>query len=76
MKSYLSWGVSAVLAAAFYATAAFALEDAVKQACEPDIAAYCAAVSEDDDAVKSCLEENKDVVSAQCRQAIDESEQS
>jgi len=76
MKKYLLVGITAFTAVVMSSIAALALEESVKQACEPDIAAYCAAVSEDEDAVKSCLDDNKDVVSAQCRQAIEEAEQS
>jgi len=53
-----------------------ALEDEVKEICQPDIAAYCMEVQDDDDALQQCLEENQDVVSAQCREALQESTES
>ncbi len=73
MRKLLAFGFTIMVGAILSVTAAFALEEAVKEACEADIAAYCVAVADDDDALKSCLDQNKEVVSAQCRQALDES---
>jgi len=76
MKTWINTIVFALAAFMLSVTMASALEDEVKTACEPDIAAYCAQVTNDDDALRQCLSENKDVVSAQCRQALDESTES
>jgi len=37
-----------------------ALEDEVEEICQPDIAAYCMEVQDDDEALQQCLEENQD----------------
>jgi len=76
MKTCISTIFVALAAFLLPVTMANALEEEVRTACEPDIAAYCVEVTDDEDALRQCLEDNEDVVSAQCRQALDESTES
>jgi len=76
MKTYITTLISAFVALMLSVVMANALEDEVKELCEPDIAAYCMEVQDDDEALQQCLEENQDVVSAQCREALDEAAES
>jgi hypothetical protein len=76
MKTWITMTLSGFLALLLSFGMANALEEQVKEICQPDIAAYCMEVQDDDDALQQCLEENEDVVSAQCREALEESTES
>jgi len=76
MKTWIHSIIFGFAALALSVGVANALEDEVKEICQPDIAAYCMEVQDDDDALQQCLEENQDVVSAQCREALQESTES
>lgn len=76
MKNWIATTLSAFLALLLSVGMASALEEEVKEICQPDIAAYCMKVQDDDEALQQCLEENQDVVSAQCREALEESTES
>ena len=76
MKTRIIANLSGFAALLLSVGMANALEDEVKEICQPDIAAYCMEVQDDDEALQQCLEENQDVVTAQCRKALDETTES
>ena len=60
MKNCLITTMSGFLALLISVGMANALEDEVEEICQPDIAAYCMEVQDDDEALQRCLEENQD----------------
>ena len=76
MKTWIITNLSGFAALMLSVVMANALEDEVNEICQPDIAAYCMEVQDDDEALQQCLEENQDVVTAQCREALVETTES
>jgi hypothetical protein len=60
MKSCIITTMFGFLALLLSVGMANALKDEVKEICQPDIAAYCMEVQDDDEALQQCLEENQD----------------
>jgi hypothetical protein len=65
--------ISMIAAAALLATTAMASAQRgpVAGACAPDIQRYCKGIPHVNRAVRNCLEENRDNVTASCRRALD-----
>lgn len=62
--------VAAALAA-FATIPAFAQTGPVATQCAQDIQSYCSGKSHGSRQIRTCLEANRDKVSAECRQALD-----
>ena len=60
MKTRIIANLSGFAALLLSVGMANALKDEVKEICQPDIAAYCMEVQDDDEALQQCLEENQD----------------
>lgn len=62
---------TAAVALIVSAAAASAQSGPVSTACKDDLAKYCAGKSHQNREARSCLESNKDKVSAACKSALD-----
>lgn len=62
---------TAAIALIVSAAAATAQSGPVSNACKDDLAKYCAGKSHQNRDARSCLESNKDKVSAACKSALD-----